>query len=41
MYSFKFGQVEVASCNNGKEWWYILKYQVDEETIIPLYLSRH
>ena len=26
-------------CNNGKDWWYILGYQVDGETIIPLLIK--
>ena len=26
-------------CNNGKDWWYIVNYQVDGETIIPLFIK--
>ena len=26
-------------CNNGKDWHYILGYQVDGETIIPLFIK--
>ena len=66
MFSFKFGQIEVASkkfqkqrqitdiftidvnkvvlsdkvsCKNGKGWRYIVDYQVDSETIIPLFIK--
>ena len=26
-------------CNNGKDWWYIVGYQVDRETIIPQFIK--
>ena len=26
-------------CNNGKDWWYTADYQVDGETIIPLFIK--
>ena len=66
MFSFKFGQIEVASenfhkqrqvtdiftidvnkvvlsdkasCNNGKDWRYIIGYQVDGEPIMPLFIK--
>ena len=26
-------------CNNGKDWWYIVGYQVDGETIISLFIK--
>ena len=26
-------------CNNGKDWRYIVGYQVDGETIIPLFIK--
>ena len=26
-------------CNDGEDWWYIVGYQVDEETIIPLFIK--
>ena len=26
-------------CNNEKGWWYIVGYQVDGETIIPLFIK--
>ena len=26
-------------CNNGKDWRYIVGYQVDRETIIPLFIK--
>ena len=26
-------------CNNGKDWRYIVDYQVDGETIIPLFVK--
>ena len=25
-----------VSCNNGKDWWYIVDYEEDGETIIPI-----
>ena len=28
-------------CNNGKGWQYIVGYQVDGETIIPLFIKTH
>ena len=27
-------------CNNGKDWWYIVGYQVNGETIIPLFIKK-
>ena len=66
MFSFKFGQIEVASkdflkqkhvtdifminvnkvelsdrvlCNNGKDWQYIVGYQVHGETVVPLFIK--
>ena len=26
-------------CNNGKDWWYIVGYHADGETIIPLFIK--
>ena len=28
-----------VACNNGKDWRYIVGYQVDGETIIPLFIK--
>ena len=28
-----------VSCNNGKDWRYIVGYQVDGETIVPLFIK--
>ena len=28
-----------VSCNNGRNWHYIVGYQVDTETIIPLFIK--
>ena len=28
-----------VSCSNGKEWWFIVGYQVDGETTIPLFIK--
>ena len=28
-----------ASCNNGRDWRHIVGYQMDGETIIPLYIK--
>ena len=28
-----------VSCNNGKDWWYIVDYQVDGKTIISLFIK--
>ena len=28
-----------VSCNNGKDWWYIVGYLVVEESIIPLFIK--
>ena len=28
-----------VSCNNGKDWWYIVGYQVDREAIVPLFFK--
>ena len=30
---------EKVPCNNGKDWRYIVGYQVDGETIIPLFIK--
>ena len=27
-------------CNNEKDWWYIVGYQVDGEKIVPLLIKR-
>lgn len=29
-----------VSCNNGNNWQYILGYQVDGETILPLFIKK-
>ena len=28
-----------VSCNNRKDWWYIVGYQVDGETVIPMFIK--
>ena len=28
-----------VSCNKGKNWWYIVSYQVDGEMIRPLFIK--
>ena len=28
-----------VSCNDGKDWWYTVGYQVDGEIIIPLFMK--
>ena len=28
-----------VSCNNGKDWWYIVDYEVDGKTIISLFIK--
>ena len=28
-----------VQCNNEEDWWYIVGYQVDGETIIPLFIK--
>ena len=28
-----------VSCNNRKSWWYIIGFQVDRETMIPLFIK--
>ena len=28
-----------VSCNNDKDWWHIVDYQVDAERVIPLFIK--
>ena len=42
MFRIDVSQVVVSdkvSCNNGKDWWYVVGYRVDGKTIIPLFIK--